>query len=75
MNRMECIRRAYNVPAKRGGKLIYTDFDGAEIYCTIRSATLSNRLVVSVDDANIISRKRRFRLHPSWHIKYLSDKL
>lgn len=71
---MEYIRRAYGVPAKRGGRLIYTDSYGAKIYCTIKSATSSGHLMCLVDD-RVIGYRGRMKLHPTWNVEYLTNEL
>jgi len=70
MSHMEYIRKAYGVPAKRGGKLLYTNAAGLKLYCTIRSATVGGRLRVSVD-TQTPRYGSRFLLHPTWNIEYL----
>ena len=63
---MEYIRKAYGVPAKRGGRIIYEDSRGCKFQGVIRSATNSGHLVCSVPGLG-----RLCRLHPTWNIKYL----
>jgi len=60
---MESVRKYYNVPAKRGMKILYTGDKQAKIG-RIRSAYGSS-LVVSFDGT-----KRRYKLHPTWEVKY-----
>jgi hypothetical protein len=67
---MDYIRRTYSVPAKRGGRVIYTDSDGVTFYCTIKSATNSGHLKVLVDD-RIPGYRGRMKLHPTWNVEYL----
>lgn len=67
---MAYIRRAYGVPAKRGGRLIYTDSNGFKFNCTIKSATYSGHLKVLVDD-RVPGYRGRLKLHPTWNIEYL----
>ena len=67
---MEYIRRAYGVPAKRGGRVIYTDSDGVRFHCTIKSASNSGRLNVLVDD-RIPGYRGRIKLQPTWHVEYV----
>lgn len=67
---MEYIRKTYNVPAKRGGRLMYTDSDGVKFYCTIKSATSSGHLKVLVDD-RIPGYRGRMKLHPTWNVEYM----
>lgn len=66
---LEYIRKAYNVPARRGGRIIYTDGDGVKFDCTIKSAR-NGRLRVLVDD-RIPNYRGRMELHPTWNIEYL----
>jgi hypothetical protein len=67
---MDYIRKTYGVPAKRGGRLVYTDSDGVKFHCTIKSATNSGHLKVLVDD-RVPGYRGRMKLHPTWHIEYL----
>ena len=67
---MEYIRRTYNVPAKRGGRVIYTDSNGVVFHCTIKSATTSGHLMVLVDD-RVPGYRDRLKLHPTWRLEYL----
>ncbi len=67
---MDYIRKTYGVPAKRGGRLIYTDSDGVKFHCTIKSATNSGHLKVLVDD-RVPGYRGRMKLHPTWHVEYL----
>ena len=62
---MEYIRSTYGVPAKRGGKIEFTDSNGAKWRGTIRSAR-DSWLRVSLDGLRTIS-----SLHPTWNIKYI----
>lgn len=67
---MDYIRKAYGVPAKRGGRLIFTDSNGVRFHCTIKSATRSGRLKVLVDD-RVPGYRGRLNLHPTWNIEYV----
>jgi hypothetical protein len=62
---MEYIRKAYGVPAKRGGRIEWTDSNGAKWGGTIRSAK-DARLRVYLHGLRRIS-----TLHPTWNIKFL----
>lgn len=66
---MAYIRKAYGVPAKRGGRLIYTDHNGVKFNCTIKSAS-GGRLRVLVDD-RVEGYRGRMKLHPTWSIEYV----
>lgn len=68
---MEYIRNTYDVPAKRGGRLIYTNCDGVKFHCTIKSATHSGHLKVLVDD-RVPGYRGRMKLHPTWRVEYLA---
>ena len=68
---MAHIRENYGVPAKRGGRLIYTDSDGVKFFCVIKSATQSGHLLVLVDD-RINGYRGRMKLHPTWQVEYLA---
>ena len=70
MMSMEYIRCFYGVPAKRGGRIIYTDSDGVKFHCTIKSATSSGHLKVLVDD-RVPGYRGRMKLHPTWNVEYL----
>lgn len=67
---MEYIRKTYGVPAKRGGRLIYTDCNGVKFHCTITSATNSGHIKVLVDD-RVPGYRGRMKLHPTWNVEYL----
>ena len=63
---MAYIRKAYNVPAKRGARIRMT-LDGNRTYIgTIKSAK-NGSLRVQFDGVNYVS-----TIHPTWHIEYLS---
>ena len=62
---MKYIRDAYGVPAKRGGRVEYTDDKGEKFYGTIVSAKLGY-LRVKLD---VLSNIDLF--HPTWNIKYI----
>ena len=70
---MDYIRRTYGVPAKRGGRLIYTDTQGVKFTCTIKSATNSGHLKVLVDD-RVQGYRGRMKLHPTWNVEYLQPR-
>lgn len=61
---MERTRRWYGVPAKRGGRVVYTG-NGKRELGTIRSAR-DCRLRVKLDDY-----RHPVLLHPTWEIEYL----
>jgi len=69
---MDYIRKAYGVPAKRGGRLIYADSIGVKFHCTIKSATNSGHLIVLVDEG-LHGHRCRMRLHPTWNVEYVTD--
>lgn len=66
---MEYIRRAYGVPAKRGGRIRYTDERGVIWNGRITSAR-SGRLRVLVDD-RVPGYLARMILHPTYRVEYL----
>ena len=64
---LEYIRKTYGVPAKRGGRIVYTgSAKGPLIGTIIRGG--SSSLVVRFDGYPQV-----VRLHPTWEIRYLSD--
>ncbi|HDY6857536.1 TPA: hypothetical protein RRC65_006157 [Pseudomonas aeruginosa] len=63
---MEFIRKAYAVPCKRGGQVIYRG-RGTEERGTITSAKGAH-LMIKLDGE---SRPRRF--HPTWALQYLPE--
>ena len=65
---MEYIRKTYGVPAKRGGRIEFTDLYGAKWRGVIRSAS-DARLIVRLDGLRINS-----ILHPTWNVQYLTQK-
>jgi len=66
---MEYIRSAYGVPAKRGGRVIYTDSDGAK-WPGVITAARSGRLLVRLDGTSPCSRFR-YSLHPRFNVEYV----
>lgn len=67
---LEYIRSTYNVPAKRGGRIRYTDSQGVIFNCTIKSAR-GGLLRVLVDD-RVPGYRGRLLLHPTWHVEYIA---
>lgn len=65
---MQRIRDYYGVPAKRGGSIKFTDGDGVQYKCKIRSA-FQDRLKVAVD--GIHTGRQYWLLHPTWNVEYL----
>jgi hypothetical protein len=65
---LDYIRRAYGVPAKRGGRIRFTDARGDVFNCTIKSAR-GHYLRVLVDD-RVPGYRGRLTLHPTWQIEY-----
>jgi hypothetical protein len=66
---MDYIRRTYGVPARRGGRVIYTDTTGKAWPGVITSAR-NGRLLVRLDD-NLAGSRARAKLHPTWNVEYL----
>lgn len=62
---MDWIRKTYNVPARRGGRVIYSG-NGEAKYGTIRSAS-GQYLKIQLDGA-----KSAMRFHPTWELRYLA---
>jgi hypothetical protein len=62
---MEWIRKAYGVPAKRGGRVIYSG-SGKDEYGTIVSAN-GGHLNIRLDGA-----KHALPFHPTWELRYLA---
>lgn len=61
---MDYIRSAYRVPARRGGRVLYTGL-GVREFGTITSAK-GAYLMIRLDGE---SRPRKF--HPTWELEYL----
>jgi len=61
---MAWVRKRYNVPAKRGGRVIY-EGSGREEYGTITSAT-NGRVNIRLDGLN-----HALPFHPTWKLRYL----
>lgn len=61
---MARVRKNYNVPARRGGRVIYTGGKTPE-YGTIVSAT-NGHLNIRLDGA-----KHPLPFHPTWELRYL----
>jgi hypothetical protein len=66
MGTMEYIRKAYNVPAKRGGR-VCVDWYGIPYLGRITSATVGGRLRVRID-----GERRPCIFHPTHKIEYLA---
>ncbi len=66
---MEYIRKTYNVPAKRGMRIKWTDCYGHVFNGVITSAK-NGRLLVLVDD-RIPNYRGRLILHPTDNVEYL----
>jgi len=62
---MKYIRDTYGVPAKRGGRIVFTNGIGQKMYGVITSAPGAN-IKVRFDGHEYGS-----LLHPTWHIEYL----
>ncbi len=62
---MKYIRDTYGVPAKRGGRVEYTDTNGAKFDGTIVSAERGH-LRIKLDGL-----RNTGRYHPTWNIKYI----
>ena len=62
------IRDYYDVPAKIGGALKFTDGDGIVWNCTIFS-TVNSHLKVRVE--GMPNKNGYWLLHPTWNIEYL----
>jgi len=63
---MAWIRKTYGVPAKRGGRVLYTGSGRAE-YGTIKSAR-GRRLNIQLDGT-----KHTMPFHPTWSLSYIAD--
>ncbi|MBN8955000.1 MAG: hypothetical protein J0H17_00070 [Rhizobiales bacterium] len=61
------IRKAYGVPAKRGGRVEYTG-EGKPEFGTIAGAKGSH-LSIKLDSC-----KHTMPFHPTWKIRYLEDR-
>lgn len=66
---MAYIRKAYGVPAKRGGRIRFTDSYGTVWNGRITSAK-GHYLRVLVDD-RVPGYRGRKLLHPTWNVEYL----
>ena len=66
---MDYIRRTYGVPAKRGGRVRYTDAHGYVWNGRITGAR-NQYLRVLVDD-RVAGYRGRLLLHPTWQVEYL----
>lgn len=64
---MDYIRTTYGVPARRGGRIEYTDSNGAKWRGTILSARGAH-LSVLLDGM-----RARSLLHPTWNVRYVPD--
>lgn len=66
---MEYIRKTYGVPAKRGGRVKFTDVHRTVWNCTIKSAR-GGYLMVLADD-RVAGYRGRMKLHPTWNVEYM----
>lgn len=66
---LEYIRKTYGVPARRGGRVRFTDVHRTVWNCTIKSAK-GAYLMVLADDP-VPGNQGRKKLHPTWNIEYL----
>lgn len=64
---IEYIRKTYNVPAKIGGELNFTNCKGVVFECTIFS-TIGSYLKVRYKDAE--KKNSYLILHPTYNIEY-----
>jgi hypothetical protein len=67
---MEWIRKTYNVPARRGGRIRFTDAHGGRWEGHITAAS-GPHLLVRMDGWR--PKRRRARLHPTWNVEYLDQ--
>lgn len=65
MNDMDWVRKAYDVPAKRGMRVKYTG-EGRDELGTIKSAS-NGRLNIQLDGV-----KHTMPFHPRWKLEYLT---
>jgi hypothetical protein len=66
---LQYIRRTYGVPAKRGGRIRYTD-EGGHIFNGRITSARGAHLRVLVDD-RVPGYRGRMTLHPTYRIEYL----
>ena len=66
---MDYIRRAYGVPAKRGGRVRYYGA-GIDEFGVIVSAR-NGRIRVRLDRKTVRGQAVVFNLHPTWALEYL----
>ena len=71
MGHMEYIRSCYGVPAKRGGRIKFTDSDETIWFGRITSAR--NGHLKMLPDDRVKGCKTRLILHPTWNIEYLTS--
>jgi hypothetical protein len=67
---MKYLRNTYGIPARRGGRVRFTDQDGVVWNGRITS-TLGPYLRVLVDD-RVPGYRRRLVLHPTWQVEYVT---
>ena len=66
---MDYVRKRYGVPAKRGGKILFTGTsDGRAVEGTILSAQ-NGYLFVEFQVNALVS--QRAKIHPTWKVEYL----
>ena len=63
---MDYVRKTYGVPAKRGGRVEYTDIRGQKFKGTIHSAESCGRLRILLD-----GHRWADSYHPTWNLVYL----
>lgn len=62
----ERIKKQYNVPAKRGGRILFQD--GSDVVEGVITNSDGQYLMVQFD-----AYKKPLRLHPTWGITYLNE--
>lgn len=65
---MEYICTRYNVPAKRGGRILYTGDKGKKRYGTIVGAT-GQYLSIRLDGEKV-----PYKYHPTWELTYVDER-
>lgn len=66
---MDYIRKTYDVPAKRGGRVEYTTSHGSKVTKGTITGARGGHLYIKLDGWN-----HSLRFHPTWNLKYLDEK-
>lgn len=67
---LKYIRKAYDVPAKRGGRVLFRHMDGGGKSKGTITGSYGQYLRVRLDHSDLA---RPLKLHPTWNVEYTTD--